>query len=105
MTSLLEAFGYEVVTAIDGSEALDRLRRGTAPSLIVLDLDMPRKDGCEFREEQARDPKLAAIPTIVCSADAKARQKAAALGVDGYFEKRGNFDGLLDLVARYRLTE
>jgi CheY-like chemotaxis protein len=73
----------------------------------VLDLDMARKDGGEFRREQARDPKLliAAIPTIVCSADATVRQKVAALGIDGYFEKRGNFDGLLDLVARYRLTE
>ena len=45
MTSLLEAFGYGVVTAADGGEALDHLRRGTAPSLIVLDLEMPRKDG------------------------------------------------------------
>ena len=105
MTSLLEAFGYEVVTAIDGGDALDRLRRGTAPSLIVLDLDMPRKGGSEFRAEQTHDPKLAAIPTIVCSADANVRQKATALGIDGCFEKRGGFDGLLDLVARYCLTE
>ena len=105
MTSLLEAFGYAVVTAADGSEALDRLRRGTAPCLIVLDLEMPRKNGREFRSEQTHDPKLAAIPTIVSSADGNVKQKAAALGIDGYFEKRGGFDGLLDVVARYCLTE
>ena len=104
MTSLLEAFGYGVVTAADGSEALDRLRRGTAPCLIVLDLEMPRKDGWTFRSEQSNDPRLAAIPTIISSADGNVKQKAAALGIEGYFEKRGGFDGLLDLVARYCLT-
>ena len=101
MTSLLEAFGYEVVTAADGGEALDRLRRGIAPCLIVLDLEMPRKDGWKFRSEQLHDPKLAGIPTIVSSAEANVKQKAALLGIHGYFEKRGGFDGLLDLVARY----
>jgi CheY-like chemotaxis protein len=105
MTSLLEAFGYAVVTAADGGEALDRLRRGTAPCLIVLDLEMPRKDGWEFRSEQTHDPKLAVIPTIISSADGNVKQEAKALGIEGYFEKLGRFDGLLDLVARYSLTE
>jgi CheY-like chemotaxis protein len=105
MTGLLEAYGYEVVTAVDGSEALDRLRRGIAPSLIVLDLEMPRTDGWEFRSAQTRDPKLATIPTIVSSADGMVKQKAALLGIDGCFEKRGSLDELLDLVARYCLTE
>jgi two-component system chemotaxis response regulator CheY len=104
MTSLLEASGYAVVAAADGDEALDRLRRGTAPCLIVLDLEMPRKNGWEFRSEQIHDPKLAAIPTIVSSADDDVKQKAASLGIDGYFEKRGGFQGLLDLVARYALS-
>jgi CheY-like chemotaxis protein len=101
MTGLLEAFGYEVVTAINGSEALDRLRRGIAPCIIVLDLEMPGKDGWEFRSEQTRDPKLAAIPTIVASADPDVKQKAAALGIDGYFEKGGHFGKLVDLIARH----
>ena len=73
--------------------------------LIVLDLEMPRKDGWEFRSEQMHDPRRAAIPTIISSADDDVRQKAAALGIAGYFEKRGGFDGLLDVVARYCLVE
>jgi CheY-like chemotaxis protein len=105
MTDLLEAFDYTVVTAADGHEALARLRGGTAPCLIVLDLEMPRKDGWEFRSEQTHDPKLAAIPTIISSGDGDVKQKAAALGIDGYFEKHDDFAGLLDLVARYCLTE
>ena len=105
MTSLLEASGYAVVAAADGSEALDRLRGGTAPCLIVLDLEMPLMDGWAFRYEQTHDPKLARIPTIISSAEGNMKQKAALLGIDGYFEKRDGFDGLLDLVARYSLTE
>jgi two-component system response regulator MprA len=105
MTGLLEAFGYRVVTAADGEDALDQLRGGTAPCLIVLDLEMPRKDGWAFRAEQVHDPRLAAIPTIVSSANRDVRQKAAALGIVGYFEKRGGFDGFLDLVARHCLVE
>jgi len=105
MTDLLEAYDYTVVTAADGAEALARLRGGIAPCIIVLDLEMPRKDGAEFRSEQIHDPTLAAIPTIVSSADRDTKQKATALRIDGYFEKRGGFEGLLDVVARYCLTE
>ena len=103
MTYALEAFGYQVVTAADGNEALDCIRRGTLPSLIVLDLDMPRRDGWAFRSEQARDPKLAAIPTIISSAETSPMQKAAAPGIAGYFSKGDGIDALLDLVERYCL--
>jgi two-component system response regulator MprA len=104
MAYALEAFGYDVVTAADGDEALDHLRRGPLPSLIVLDLEMPRKDGWAFRSEQTRDPRLAAIPTIISSADGSLTQKAAALGIAGYFNKGDGVDALLDLVARYCTT-
>jgi two-component system response regulator MprA len=103
MTYALEAFGYEVVTAADGDEALDQLRRGTLPSLIVLDLEMPRKDGWAFRSEQTRDPKLAAIPTIVSSADISPMDKAAAPGIAGYFSKGDSIDEMLDMVERHCL--
>ena len=105
MTTLLEVFDYSVVTAADGDEALDHLRGGTAPCLIVLDLDMPRKDGWEFRSEQIRDPKLAAIPTIISSSGDDVKQKAAALSIEGYFENRADFDAFLELVGRYCLIE
>jgi CheY-like chemotaxis protein len=105
MAELLEASDYTVVTAADGDEALGRLRGGIAPCLIVLDLDMPRKDGREFRSEQTHDATLAPIPTIICSAHGDLKQQAAGLGIDGYFEKRGSFDGFLALVARHCLND
>ena len=49
--ALLEQKGFGVVTAGDGEEALEVLRAGLKPRLILLDLMMPRKDGWQFRRE------------------------------------------------------
>jgi CheY-like chemotaxis protein len=48
LTELLGKDGHEIVTASDGEDALERLSRIPRPSLIVLDLIMPRMDGWEF---------------------------------------------------------
>src|SRR5262245_8317879 len=45
---LLEVDGYRVVTAIDGVDAIDQLRAGQLPALILADLMMPRMDGEQF---------------------------------------------------------
>jgi excisionase family DNA binding protein len=61
--------GYVALLASDGAEALKLLASASPrPSLIILDLNMPNVDGWKFREEQARDPDLAAIPVIVVTA-------------------------------------
>lgn len=68
MSDLLASHGYAVETAADGQEALDYLHSSRAsPSLIILDLMMPRMDGWEFREHQRADPELARIPVVVFS--------------------------------------
>ncbi len=65
---VLEWEGYRVECAANGQEALDVLRSGARPALILLDVMMPVLDGEAFRREQLRDPALAAIPVIVVSA-------------------------------------
>jgi CheY-like chemotaxis protein len=65
---VLEWEGYQVGCATNGQEALDFLRAGGRPSLILLDVMMPVLDGEQFRREQKRDPALASIPVIVVSA-------------------------------------
>jgi serine/threonine-protein kinase RsbW len=67
---LLEEQGFAVAAARNGREALDRLRTGLRPRLILLDLAMPVLDGYAFRAEQMRDPQLQDIPVVVCSAAA-----------------------------------
>lgn len=68
MELLLRGAGYEAVGAPNGQEALDMLRSGVRPRVILLDLLMPVMDGWTFRREQLRDPQLAHIPVIVLSA-------------------------------------
>ncbi len=68
LSELLREHGYEVACATDGRDALAQLGTRPAPSVILLDLAMPVMDGWAFRAEQRRDPRLAAIPTIVISA-------------------------------------
>jgi len=65
LTEILSAEGYTVAAARNGKEALQHLRTGPAPRLIILDLFMPEMDGWEFRREQLRDAKLRDIPVVV----------------------------------------
>lgn len=60
--------GFQVETATSGMQALDKLRWGLRPCLVLLDLQMAVMTGWDFRAEQARDPSLAAIPVIAMTA-------------------------------------
>jgi CheY-like chemotaxis protein len=84
----LEIEGYNVIAVAGGHEALIHMR-GTEPlpSMILLDLMMHGTNGWEFRTEQLRDPRLAAIPVVVCSGDGRLTEKALALGIAEYLEK------------------
>ena len=87
LRQLLEVVGHTVSTAANGQEALDRLHEPEPCCLILLDIMMPVMDGYEFREKQLNDPRLAAIPVIVVTADGRAKEKASQLGVDRFFQK------------------
>src|SRR3954463_3752023 len=61
MQLLVSSCGYETMTARDGEEALARMRE-RRPCMVLLDLQMPRMDGWEFRERQLQDVQLKHIP-------------------------------------------
>jgi two-component system response regulator MprA len=69
LAQLLEHHGWEPHVASDGVEGLAALER-CRPSLIVLDLGLPRMDGVAFRQAQRRlaDARLASVPVVVVSA-------------------------------------
>lgn len=64
----VESEGHATVLASNGKEALDLLKQGKKPDLILLDLMMPVMDGWEFLKEKERIPAIANIPVVVCSA-------------------------------------
>src|SRR2546428_350964 len=59
MRSVLEGEGYAVTAAENGLEALQHLRNGLRPEVILLDLLMPVMDGWQFLRELRQDPELA----------------------------------------------
>jgi two-component system, chemotaxis family, chemotaxis protein CheY len=93
--------GYDVVTAVDGQDALDKLRAGARPFAILLDLMMAGMNGFQFRAEQRADPALAAIPVIVLTPDPQVDDKARELGADAYVRKPTQLENLLAVLARF----
>jgi CheY-like chemotaxis protein len=65
---LLEQSGFLVTTAPNGRAALEALRSGARPGLILLDLMMPDMNGWQFLEALRADPSLASIPTVIMTA-------------------------------------
>ena len=96
----LEDNGYRVVTARNGFEALNLLRAGERPSVILLDVMMPVMDGATFREEQRRDPELGAIPVVAFSAYADLSDAVGRLNAEAHLTKPVRSDVLLDTLGR-----
>jgi CheY-like chemotaxis protein len=102
IAQLLEDAGYHVLTASDGLEALEILRREPRlrPSLVLLDVMMPNMDGKQFREQQRLDAELGKIPVIVFSAHDEIARIARMLEADDYLAKPFDASELVDAVAR-----
>ncbi|MES3039372.1 MAG: response regulator [Bdellovibrionota bacterium] len=99
---LYESEGYPVEFAGDGKEALEKLRSfAPPPCVILLDLMMPGMDGYQFRAEQIKDSKMAAIPTLVMTADSNAEEKAKRVGASGFLRKPVNIDVLIKVAEKY----
>ena len=94
--------GYEVESASDGEQALQILRAGARPRLILLDLMMPRMSGSEFRIAQQADPTLSHLPVVLLSADGRMEEKAIALEVQGAIRKPIDLDELFAVIERVR---
>ena len=62
---------------------------------------MPVMDGYQFRDEQLKDPKLAAIPVIVVTADGRARERASQLHTELLFQKPLSPPALLSAIRRF----
>lgn len=98
--AVLGAEGYRVVSTANGFDALEVLRAGLRPCMIILDLMMPVMDGWQFRVAQMRDPELLKIPTVVYTAIGNVRETVEQLNVAGGFEK-GDFTEMLRFVEQF----
>jgi CheY-like chemotaxis protein len=76
--AFLAMAGYRVATACDGEEAVAKASE-LAPALIVMDVGMPRLDGCEATLRLKRDPATSPIPVIVVTGHVLGEHGARAL--------------------------
>ncbi len=85
---VLERHNFEVVTAKDGLDALERMDE-RVPDLMLLDIEMPRMDGYELATQMKADPRLrdVHIMMITSRTGEKHRQRAFEIGVDRYLGK------------------
>ncbi|MCW3040233.1 MAG: response regulator [Solirubrobacterales bacterium] len=98
---------------VDGQDLMDYLRhegpwagradQAPRPGIILLDLNMPRKDGREALAEIKADPALRQIPVVVLttSKDEQDVFRSYDLGVSGFVTKPVTFDGLVDVLRTW----
>ena len=88
MQQLLEDAGYDVATAADGFEALERLR-AKVPAVVLTDLEMPNLNGLELARRMQEIPQWAGIPVVMITSrtSAKHRDEGLKAGVDVYLTK------------------
>jgi CheY-like chemotaxis protein len=97
MAVTLELEGHRVRTAVNGRDALEKLRNGDKPCVILLDLMMPVMNGWEFRRAIEDDPELADVPVVVISA--ATGEIVRNTRADAFISKPIDMDELLDVVC------
>lgn len=80
---------HKIIEAKNGEEALEILKNGTLPDIILLDLNMPRMSGIEFLSAVKADEKLKYLPTIILTTSENRVDllKCFEIGIAGYIIK------------------
>jgi CheY-like chemotaxis protein len=102
MRQLLEMAGHKVVEATDGEQAV-KLALQQKPTVILMDLSLPKLDGLAATREIRRHKGFLRVPIVAVSAhDGKeSREAALAAGCDEYLTKPIDFDQLNAVVKRF----
>jgi len=97
MQNLLREFGFQPVTAGSGDKALQVIREGLRPDLVLLDMNMPGMSGADAM--RALRAELADVPIVILSGERVAPNELQALGAAGAVQKP--FD-VAELVTQIR---
>ena len=100
MTMRLEANNYEVLSAYDGREALEKAKKET-PDLIILDLMLPKMDGYKVCGLLKKDFRYAKIPIIIFTAKAQEEdvKMGEEVGANAYITKPFEPQALLGKIS------
>lgn len=92
--------GFDVVTASNGKEGLDKAV-SEKPNLILLDTNMPVMNGYEMLEQLRKNPQLKDVPVIMLTAMCEAQdiRKASSYGIADYITKPFDFTVLMEKIT------
>jgi len=95
----------KVVTAMDGGQAMAYLRQspeGAKPDLVLLDLNLPKKDGWEVLAECKSDPVLRHIPIVVFTTSQLGSEvrRCYELGANSFVAKPFDLSGFMQAIER-----
>jgi chemotaxis family two-component system sensor histidine kinase/response regulator PixL len=96
----LQKYGYQVLQAQNGIEALKQLQMHPEIQIVISDLEMPRMNGSELLSSVRHNQNLATIPVVVLTSRSaeKHRQLAQALGATAYLTKPYLEEQLISIV-------
>ena len=105
LAACMEDSGFNVETAIDGVDALEKVKAGP-PDLITLDITMPEKSGVRFYRDIKENDALKDIPIIIVTGISKDFEKFISSRKqvpppEGYVSKPIDQDKILELVQKY----
>jgi signal transduction histidine kinase/DNA-binding response OmpR family regulator/CHASE3 domain sensor protein len=100
LTKSLESYGMNVISAIDGKEALRQLESHTKIDMVLMDMMMPELDGYETTKRLRQMPQYRNLPVIAVTAKAMTgdREKCIAAGASDYITKPVDVDQLISLL-------
>lgn len=89
ITSILNGLGYQVTTAVDGRQGLQRLTESSPPDVIFVDWNMPVMNGLEFVKSIRSKPQYNNLPIIMVTTELEISQLALTMdaGVSEYIMK------------------
>ncbi len=99
---IMNRLGYETLTALDGKQAMEILKRHPSVDLMLLDLRLPVKDGYEVIEEIRKDGRFKDLPIIIVSAEGREWEieRAMDLGANGHIMKPFKLEELSDIAGK-----
>jgi len=100
LTSILENHEMDVLTALNGRQAIEIVQRTPDLSMVLMDIMMPEMDGYQTIREIRNDPQFRALPILALTAKAMKgdREKCLQSGASDYIAKPVNTDQLLSLL-------
>jgi two-component system chemotaxis response regulator CheY len=96
---ILELFGFAVIEANNGRDALRKLNSDPL-ALIITDYSMPEMNGLELIQVLKHHPSQSKVPVIMLTAEDKVKQQALHAGASGWLTKPFGYEALTTLVCK-----